>query len=46
VKFKLDENQAHATVEIAIRRMLELLSQEAVEGKLWIVEDRRTRIHG
>jgi predicted nuclease of predicted toxin-antitoxin system len=39
-------NQAHITVEAAIRRMLELVSREPVVGMLWIVEERRIRIHG
>lgn len=39
-------NQAHVTVEAAIRRMLELVSREPVTGTLWIVEERRIRIHG
>jgi predicted nuclease of predicted toxin-antitoxin system len=39
-------DQAHITVEAAIRRVLDLLPQEAVTGTLWIVEDRRIRIRG
>jgi predicted nuclease of predicted toxin-antitoxin system len=39
-------NQAHVTVEAAIRRMLELISRESAAGALWIVEERRIRIHG
>lgn len=39
-------NQAHVTVEVAVRRLLELLPQEPLVGTLWIVEDRRIRIHG
>jgi predicted nuclease of predicted toxin-antitoxin system len=39
-------NQAHVTVETAIRRMLELVSREPVAGTLWIVEEHRIRIHG
>lgn len=39
-------NQAHVTVEAAIGRMLELLANEQLKGMLWIVEDRRIRIHG
>jgi predicted nuclease of predicted toxin-antitoxin system len=39
-------NQAHITVEAAIRRMLALLSQEPLVGMLWIVEEHRVRIHG
>jgi predicted nuclease of predicted toxin-antitoxin system len=39
-------NQAHVTVEAAIQRMLELFSREPVTGTLWIVEERRIRIHG
>jgi predicted nuclease of predicted toxin-antitoxin system len=39
-------DQAHPTVEAAIRRMLALVSQEPVAGMLWIVEERRIRIHG
>jgi predicted nuclease of predicted toxin-antitoxin system len=37
-------NQAHVTVEAAIRRVLDLLPQEALTGTLWIVEERRIRI--
>lgn len=39
-------NQAHPTVEAAIRRVLELLPPEGVTGTLWIVEDHRIRAHG
>ena len=39
-------NQAHVTVEAAIRRVLVLLAQEPIAGTLWIVEDRRIRIRG
>jgi predicted nuclease of predicted toxin-antitoxin system len=39
-------NQAHVTVETAIRRMLELVSREPVAGTLWIVEEHRVRMHG
>ena len=39
-------DQAHITVEAAIRRVLDLLPQEPVTGTLWIVEDRRIRIRG
>jgi predicted nuclease of predicted toxin-antitoxin system len=39
-------NQAHVTVEAAIRRMLELVAREPVAGMLWIIEERRIRIHG
>ncbi|HEY0686401.1 MAG TPA: DUF5615 family PIN-like protein [Steroidobacter sp.] len=39
-------NQAHATVDAACRRMLELVPREPVAGMLWIVEERRIRIHG
>ena len=39
-------NQAHVTVEGAIRRMLDLLSEEPIAGTLWIVEDGRIRIRG
>jgi predicted nuclease of predicted toxin-antitoxin system len=39
-------NQAHVSVEAAIGRVLELLSQEPLLGKLWIVEDHRIRIRG
>lgn len=39
-------DQAHVTVEAAIRRALELLSKEPVTGTLWIVEDRRIRVRG
>jgi hypothetical protein len=37
-------DQAHVTVEAAIRRLLELLDKEPLAGSLWIVEDRRIRI--
>lgn len=37
-------DQAHVTVEAAIRRALELLSEEPITGTLWIVEDRRIRV--
>jgi predicted nuclease of predicted toxin-antitoxin system len=37
-------NQAHATVEAAIGRVLQLLLQEPVPGMLWIVEENRIRI--
>jgi hypothetical protein len=39
-------NQAHVTVENAIRRVLELVSREPVAGTLWIIQERRVRIHG
>jgi predicted nuclease of predicted toxin-antitoxin system len=39
-------NQAHVTVEAAIHRILVLLPQEFLTGTLWIVEERRIRIHG
>jgi predicted nuclease of predicted toxin-antitoxin system len=39
-------DQAHVTVEAAIRRVLSLLPEEPVTGMLWIVEDRRIRIRG
>jgi predicted nuclease of predicted toxin-antitoxin system len=39
-------NQAHVTVEAAIGRVLELLSQEPLLGMLWIVEESRIRIRG
>jgi len=39
-------NQAHTTVEAAIRCTLPLLSQEPFVGMLWIVEEHRIRIHG
>jgi hypothetical protein len=39
-------NQAHVTVEAVLRRMLALLPKEALPGMLWIVEERRIRIHG
>lgn len=38
--------QSHSTVEAAVRRLLELVSHEPVAGMLWIVEERRIRIHG
>jgi predicted nuclease of predicted toxin-antitoxin system len=37
-------DQAHATVESAIGRVIDLLPQEPVDGTLWIVEERRIRI--
>jgi predicted nuclease of predicted toxin-antitoxin system len=43
VVFRLP-NQAHITVEAAIRRVLDLLPQESLTGTLWIVEERRIRI--
>jgi len=39
-------NQAHITVEAAIRRMLALLQEEPLVGMLWIVEERGVRIRG
>jgi predicted nuclease of predicted toxin-antitoxin system len=39
-------DQAHVTVESAIRRVLDLLPQERIAGVLWIVEERRIRIRG
>ena len=39
-------NQAHITVEAAIRRMLALLQEEPLVGTLWIVEERGVRIRG
>ena len=39
-------DQSHSTVETATRRMLALLPQEPLAGKLWIVEEHRVRIHG
>ncbi len=39
-------NQAHVAVETAMRRMLDVVSREPVAGTLWIVEERRIRIHG
>jgi hypothetical protein len=39
-------NQAHTTVVAAIQRVLALLPEEAIEGMLWIVEERRIRIRG
>jgi hypothetical protein len=39
-------DQAHVTVEAAIRRALDLLPQAPVTGTLWIVEERRIRIRG
>jgi hypothetical protein len=38
-------NQAHVTIEAATRRVLDLLSRESLPGTLWIVEERRIRIH-
>lgn len=37
-------DQAHATVESGIQRVLDLLPQETLTGALWIVEERRIRI--
>lgn len=37
-------DQAHVTVEAAIRRLLELLGKEFLAERLWIVEDRRILI--
>lgn len=39
-------DQAHVTVEAAIRRILDLLPEEALTGTLWIVEEHRIRIRG
>jgi predicted nuclease of predicted toxin-antitoxin system len=39
-------SQSHVSVEAAIGRVLELLSQEPLLAKLWIVEDHRIRIRG
>jgi predicted nuclease of predicted toxin-antitoxin system len=39
-------SQSHVSVESAIGRVLELLSQESLLSKLWIVEDHRIRIRG
>jgi predicted nuclease of predicted toxin-antitoxin system len=39
-------DQAHATVESGIQRVLDLLPAETLAGTLWIVEDRRVRIRG
>jgi hypothetical protein len=39
-------DQAHAAVEAAIRRLLDLLNAEPIAGTLWIVEDHRIRIRG
>ena len=39
-------DQAHLTVEAAVRRVLDLLRQEPVAGTLWIIEDHRIRIRG
>ena len=38
-------SQGHAAVESAIHRMLTVLPQEPLVGMLWIVEERRIRIH-
>jgi predicted nuclease of predicted toxin-antitoxin system len=38
-------NQAHPTVEAAVRRVVDLLPQEPLSGTLWIVEEHRIRIH-
>jgi predicted nuclease of predicted toxin-antitoxin system len=45
VVFRLID-QAHTTIEAAAQRVLEMLPQESLMGKLWIVEERRIRIHG
>jgi len=45
VVFRL-ANRAHLTVEAATRRVLDLLPQESLTSTLWIVEERRIRIHG
>jgi predicted nuclease of predicted toxin-antitoxin system len=37
-------DQAHGTVESALRSMLELLPREPLAGRLWIVEDQSIRI--
>jgi predicted nuclease of predicted toxin-antitoxin system len=37
--------QAYASVEAAINRVVELLPNESLAGTLWIVEDRRVRVH-
>jgi hypothetical protein len=37
-------NQAHATLESAVRSMLELLPREPLVRRLWIVEDHSIRI--
>lgn len=37
-------DQAHVTVEAAVRRMLALLPHEPVVGALWIIEDQRILI--
>lgn len=39
-------DQAHVTVEAAIRRMLLLLADEPIAAMLWIVEEGRIRIRG
>ncbi len=39
-------NQAHAVTEAAVGKLLALLREEPVIGKLWIVEESRIRIHG
>ena len=39
-------DQAHLTVEAAVKRVLELLPQEPLVRMLWIVEERRIRIRG
>jgi predicted nuclease of predicted toxin-antitoxin system len=39
-------NQAHVTIEAAVHRVLDLLPLESLTGTLWIVEERRIRIHG
>jgi predicted nuclease of predicted toxin-antitoxin system len=39
-------DQAHPTVERAVRRVVELLETEPLVGRLWIVEDSRVRVRG
>lgn len=43
VVFRLPD-QAHVTLEAAVRRVVDLLPQERLAGTLWIVEERRIRI--
>ena len=44
VVFRLSD-QAHTTIEAAAQRVLDLLLHEPLAGTLWIVEERRIRIH-
>jgi hypothetical protein len=37
-------DQAHPTVERAVRRVAELMETEPLAGRLWIVEEGRVRV--